>query len=270
MTRSASNVDSSVAQRQSEQALVAAGANSYVHALSRSKFQIGANPRLVNEFGMSKNVGDNGVFAVLQNTQMALGLGNATAPEAARPPFTTDPNVAGQAAVKYFTAAGLPLDQIGDVLPYAAMNQTQAGSALPGPATLDHYTSVLTRRLAGVDVPDSIAYVHLNVDGAAVREAVYWPRINGTTIATAISLRDRFADSTGRASYVTALPSTLHNPRVAIRHTPGMSSQGWEEHAVVDFTDETQQTVHFDELGRRVVMADEVAGTTSGGGDHKP
>jgi hypothetical protein len=131
----------------------------YVHTANNSKFRVGTTASTMSEFGFTKLVGKEGVFATLSTTGWVLALPNANAPSIAVAPLTQSEAVHNRAVVNYFSGAGLPTAQIGEVHAHPSMHASgQSGvDNISNNLTFEGYTSVITRVVAGILVPDSFA-----------------------------------------------------------------------------------------------------------------
>ena len=137
---------------------VAEGAG-FVHTANNSRFRVGANPTSKLEYGISKLVGSEGVFGTVPETGWVLATPNARAPSTLAEPLTRSPDVHNKTVLDYFVGAGLPADQIGLVNAHATVKGSGVGSVDMSNGEFAGYTSVLSRTVAGIPVPDSFAWV---------------------------------------------------------------------------------------------------------------
>jgi hypothetical protein len=188
---------------------------------------------------------------------MVLAIPNATAPSRQRPPLTIDPAAHNSAARSYFVAAGLPEDQLGGIAPYATMHATEDENGASTPK-LAYYTSVFERRVRGIRVEGSIAYVRLNVDGDAVEEGVYWPALPAGVVDQAIALQHRLDEPATRSALLTSIPGSPRDAEVVIHHPPGMWRGAFTTVATVDVQSGTPRGAdHYEGSGTRVFVAHE-------------
>jgi hypothetical protein len=231
----------------------------YVHALERSKFFIGGKAVSRAEFGMQKSVGAQGVFATLP-TGLTLGMPNADATARQKPPYSGGADAQNKVVRAYFVDAGLPADQISEVVPFAAMHSEGAvADGLKGAmanAKLGHYFSVLRRQVDGIPVADSLAWARLNVDGEVVMESVYWPDISEAVITKARAAQLQLADPTTHSALMAKVPGATEGSLV-IHHTPGFYQGAFEAVATYDIAGDGGKVHHFDITGQVVDLAEE-------------
>lgn len=231
----------------------------YVHALERSKFPIGGKALSRAELGMQKSVGDQGVFATLP-TGLTLGMPNADAAARQKPPYPGGADAQNKAVRAYFVGAGLPADQISEVVPFAAMHSEGAvADGLKGAmanARLGYYFSVLRRQVDGIPVADSLAWARLNVDGEVVIESVYWPDIPEAMITQAREAQARLADPATHRALMAKVPGATEGSLV-IHHTPGFYQGAFEAVATYDIAGDGGKVHHFDITGQAVDLAEE-------------
>ena len=231
----------------------------YVHAIERSRFSVGGRASSRVEFGMQKSVGDQGVFATTR-AGMTLGIPNADAQVRTRPPFAGGADAQNKAVRSYFEAAGLPADQIAEVVPFAAMHsEGEVAKGLDGAmagAKLGYYFSVLRRQIDGVPVADSLAWARLDVDGNIVMESVYWPPIPEIVIAKARDAQARLADRATQAALLSKVPGASEATLV-IHHTPGFYDGAFEAVATYDINGTGGKVHHFDASGSPVTLAED-------------
>jgi hypothetical protein len=86
---------------------------------------------------------------------------------------------------------------------------------------LDWYSSVLSRSIHGIEVPDSFAAARFNSDDEVVFESVFWPAIPVAVVNDALALEQQLAEPVTAAAFRAKLPPDLANEAgmVAIRHT---------------------------------------------------
>lgn len=233
----------------------------YTHALERSKFALGTKAVSRAEFGMQKAVGDQGVFATMP-TGLTLGMPNADARSRQKAAYPGGPDAHNKAVRSYFVGAGLPSDQISEVVPFAAMHSEGAvADGMKGAvanAKLGYYFSVLRRQVDGIPVADSLAWARLNVDGEVVIESVYWPAIPEAVITKARDAQARLADPAMRSALVAKVPGASEG-KLVIHHTPGFYQGAFEAVATYDIAGDGGKVHHFDISGAAVDLAEERA-----------
>lgn len=238
----------------------------YVHNFSRSRFRIGEKVLELSEFGFDKRVGSEGVFATIRETGWVLAIPNASSPATLVGPFSSSPDANNAAVRRYFVDAGLPEAQIDHVSAHANMHGSghspqgaSVAKALASDPVLDGYTSILSRAVSGVPVPDSFAWARFNANGDVVEEQVYWPSIPANTVQNALKLQVMLASST--QTILSTLPPQSSSGRVTIRHSPGSQRDSFESFASVDVLERGLQGMgrvrHFDEHGVEMTLASE-------------
>jgi hypothetical protein len=237
----------------------------YSHSFTNSKFHIGSNPISVAESGLLKTVGTDGVFGIVPETGWVLAIPNATSPSRLVAPLTSSPDVNNARVLDYFTSNGLPASQVGGVNAHASMYASGARDSstptLPAKPEFGGYTSVVTRAVSGVPVPDSFAWARFNADGEVVAEQVYWPALPSTVVNAASALAARLSDPVVRDNYLRQLPSGASNGQVVIRHSACSYRGGFEAMASYDFTTEGEspRVRHFDASGAEVTLKSEAS-----------
>jgi hypothetical protein len=240
-------------------ALTAEGAG-FVHIANNSKFRIGANPTPKLEFGMSKLVGSEGVFGTIPETGWVLAIPNGRAPSTLADPLTRSPDLHNQRVRDYFVAAGLPAAQVGAVTAHGSVKGGGTGDPTVQNGDFAGYTSVITRVVGGVPVPDSFAWARFNVNGDVVEEQVYWPTIPANVVQDAKTLSAIVSDRAQFAVFAKNLPPNMQNGQVVIRHSPGNDRAAFEAVAAYDMVQlgEMGSVHHFDTTGIEFKMASEV------------
>ncbi|MBK7584481.1 MAG: hypothetical protein IPI67_30290 [Myxococcales bacterium] len=113
-------------------------------------------------------------------------------------------------------------DKSGNAISHATISQSGPVSDLLDPAPkLDWYSSVLSRSVGGIEVPDSFAFARFNADDEVVFESVYWPAIPAAAVADAVAFQQQLASPTNAAAFRAKLPLNLASQpgTIAIRHT---------------------------------------------------
>lgn len=221
------------------------GAVGYQHSLERSRFltgPTGAELRRVEEYGFSKVVGPDGVFATdLRNgLVIAVQSGGSDKSEAksgdeeAKAGYVMDPDKHSKQVLDYFLAAGVSKDQIGGV--HANTYLSSSGSTQdvrPAPPKVDGYASVLDRKIEKYAVVDSVAWARVNEQGSVVSEWVYWPAIPAKAMAEARRL-DELVRSSDKTGFLHRLPAGLPSGKVVIRHSSATAEGPFEVFASYD------------------------------------
>ena len=225
----------------------------YVHDLSRSRFRIGDKPGIELEASTVRRWrGGGGAWVVDLTNGSSMGVLNAKTP---RGDYILDEATQSQRVKAYFIEAGLPADQIHDVL---ATFEVGGGGAMndatpPKALKLQSINSILTRRVNGVPVMESVAWAKMTTSGAVDMEYVFWPPINMEVIDRAAAFARRMAEPAERATYLAKLPGqAFRDGGVVIHHTN--PSVHWAPIAYVSYDatlDENGSSAmrHFDENG---------------------
>jgi hypothetical protein len=148
--------------------------------------------------------------------------------------YVMDPDKHNKQVLDYFTAAGVPKDQIGGV--HANTYLSSSGSTedvRPAPPKVDGYASVLDRKIEEYAVVDSVAWARMNEQGRVVSEWVYWPAIPAKAIADARRL-DELVRTAGKTGFLDRLPAGLPSGKVVIRHSSATAEGPFEAFASYD------------------------------------
>jgi hypothetical protein len=230
----------------------------YRHTLSQSRFAIGADQLERSEFGMQKTIGANGVFATLVSSGWAMGIPNANSPARAVGALSKSPDVHNQAVKDYFTAAGLPADQIGWISAHAVVHMTNSPDTGGSSPIFDWYTSVIARAIKGIPIPESFAWATINANNDVVEESVYWPDIPQSAVSDAQQLTGMLADPAVAQSFKSRVPHAVAPGQVVIHHTPSVGGTS-ETKATFDIAEKgaigMAVTHHFDVDGNEIVLA---------------
>jgi hypothetical protein len=193
----------------------------YFHTIGVSKFRPGQAPVMVSELGWNKTVGSDGSFSTYVATGAVMALPNAGAPSTLVAAFTADPNENNARVSDYFSAAGIPSDQVSGVSVTTEM-AASGSTDDPTPPTPKFvaYASVLARSANGIRVVDSFAWARFNAKDEVVAEAVYWPTIPVSVVNDATDLSGLLADKNQASAYLAKLPPGGMLPgEVVIHHT---------------------------------------------------
>lgn len=221
------------------------GATGYQHNLERSRFVIGttdAKLRHVEEYGFSKVVGSDGVFATNRQNGLTIAVQSDSSDKGdvkvgrkeAKAGYVMNPDKHNEQVVNYFVAAGVPKDQIGGV--HATTYLSSSGSAKdarPAPPKVDGYASVLERKIEKYSVVDSVVWARMNEQGKVVSEWVYWPAIPAKALEDARRLEE-LSGSSGKTDFQARLPAGLPSGKVVIRHSSATAVGPFEVFASYD------------------------------------
>jgi hypothetical protein len=234
---------------------------------STTKFQTGNGVSTVLEpGGLTKWVGANGIFAIDD-------IGAASGIMSAGVPFTPYAGgiAAHEALVKsYFLGAGLPEDQVGVM----HTNVTASGDGFPGDPEIPKqfaFSSIVTRAVQGIPVDESHAWARLDVDGNVVAEGVYWPPIDASVVADALTLSTTLAAPTSAAGYLATLPlpsSVSGGGTLRIHHSSQFVRGNFTSVACFDVWNPSEGgggwMRHFDKTGTEIRLPQELRqGTAS-------
>ncbi len=207
-------------QPRQERATTDLGAVGYEHPLAKSRFAIGNDAHTeVNSLGMQRDVGSEGVFAFHLTTKGSKAVPNATSSAKQAPSFTGTGDEHAAAVKAYFVGAGLPVDQVARTDSQTVMSGGGTVGSGEESASVTAYVTSLIREVAGVSVPDSIAWARLNANQAAVEESVFWPALSSSVIADAQALVQIASDPAQLAAYRAKLPQGSGEGEVMIRHS---------------------------------------------------
>lgn len=129
--------------------------------------------------------------------------------------------------VAYFTSAGLPTDQIGEIRLSTLMRRH--GSDLdhgpPPPAEFMGYTTILTRVLDGVRVEGSFAWAQFSADGSVVSEQVWWPEIPQAAADQARTMKNSLSAPGAESALRAKLPPSVASSKgeVVLHHAPPLA-----------------------------------------------
>jgi len=195
----------------------------YVHSSGCSKFNIGVAARSALEGSFNKVIGAEGVLATNEVTGAVRGILNGGAAAERRPALSKSADVHNARVLKYFTECGLPVDQIGQAQVLTLMagdgpTSAQVDAIRP---TFVAYTTVITRQIDGIPVPDSFAAARFNADDQPTMEWVYWPAIPKQVVSDAKTMQAALADPAQRALILANLPAAAWTAQqeIAIRHS---------------------------------------------------
>jgi hypothetical protein len=210
----------------------------YLHPATKSRFHLGGGIKNVKEGSLTKIVGDEGVIATNTVTGAVRAILNSDSPADERPAYSTKAEAHNARVLKYFTEAGLPRDQIGmtQVLTLMAADGSSEKPSEGVRGKFVAYTTVITRQIDGVPVPDSFAAARFNQDDEATMEWVYWPKIPRKALEDAKALQVVVADRDKHDGLLARLPGTLRSAphQVTIRHSDFADESGYRAFASLD------------------------------------
>jgi hypothetical protein len=203
----------------------------FVHVLGHSRFHL-AGQSSVQQGSVAKFIGTDGVFATNKVTGASRALRNADSPVLQRPPLTESADAHNARVLAYFKDAGLPQDQIRQARVLTHMKSSGPTSERRTAPAFLGYTTVITRQIDGIPVPDSFAAARFNADDEVVEEWVYWPTIPAGAIAEAKAI----AAQAGTAALTSRLPARFRGaPATAtIRHTDFADESGFRAFGSLD------------------------------------
>jgi len=190
----------------------------YVHRVEMSRFAIGPIIDSREDGITQKLIGKQGVFATNPRTGFVAAIPNATSSLAAKPALM-DADAHNAAVKSYFVSCGLPERQIGWVNVHGTVHtDVDDRSKYVG----DGYSTVLSRSIDGIFVPESFAWARLSTDQQVIAESVYWPDVPVRVLNEAKEL----ATVAGTPDYLTKLGADLASPpgSVAIHHSVGFAN----------------------------------------------
>jgi hypothetical protein len=212
------------------------GAAGYQHGIDHSKFSVGAGQHYVNEFGLLKVVGTEGVFAVDVANGLAVAIPNAHSTRGQLGTwFSQSPDQHNQLVMNYLVGAGIPKEQVAAVHASTSLAARASGEQVPAPEPkIGGYQSILDRKIGDIPVIDSVAWARLDDQGAVLAEWVYWPAIPGRVIAEASHMRETMARDADKKSFIAKLPPGLPPGNIVIRHSSATSTGAFVAKASYD------------------------------------
>lgn len=212
------------------------GAAGYQHGIDHSKFSVGGGQRYVNEFGLLKVVGAEGVFAVDAANGLAMAIPNAHSSRGQQAAwFSQSPDQHNQLVMNYLVGAGIPKEQVGGVLATTSLAANAGGDQVPAPQPkIGGYQSILDRKIGEIPVIDSVAWARMDDQGTVLAEWVYWPAIPGRAIAEASRMRETLARDADKKTFLAKLPAGLPPGNVVIRHSSATSTGAFAAMASYD------------------------------------
>jgi len=188
--------------------------------MKQSRFVIGAQSRVVNEFGWTKVVGPHGTFATNLRNGVVVAVPHSSPPGSEPTKYTMTPSAHNQSVLKYFVEVGLPAEQLGGIHATTRLSSRgRKGEPRAAMPKVDAYVSVIERKVEDIPVPDSVAWAEMNDKGEVVSEGVYWPAIPAKALEDARRLQKLLIGSSERSHFLSRLPAELPPGRVVIRHS---------------------------------------------------
>jgi hypothetical protein len=191
----------------------------YRHLYSSSRFVTGTGGHTVLEGTRTKMIGAEGVFSVHANGAV-FAIPNAGSAAGKARPWSGTGAEHDARVVAYFTAAGLPAEQMGEVLTNTLLEGGGPAVDPTPPPAFKGFDSKITRTVDGVRVVDSAAHAQFNADGDVVAEGVYWPELPQNVVDDAKRISAMLADPVRGPKFHSSLRSgpTAKEERVVIRH----------------------------------------------------
>ncbi len=190
----------------------------YRHTVDQSRFALGALLDVKSEMGLTKYVGEHGVFAVRNANGAVLAVPNADAPGRRGAGFAGSAEAHDARVRAYFVGAGIPEDQIHSVhVNTHGFGHAAAVGPFPKPEFAD-YDTVLLRAVGGIRVVDSVAWARLGADGDVVAEEVFWPEIPRDAVLSAERMRDELADPVRSRDLLARIGADRADVEVVLRH----------------------------------------------------
>lgn len=221
----------------------------YAHSFERSRFDLGEFVSEMDEFGMHKLVGSHGTFATELVSAGAHAVPNNPFPDPTTGVYPGDSDAQNAAVQSYFTAAGLPADQVASV-------SADGATRVHGQDVLSGWYSILHRGYDGIPIDDSIAAAALNAGGLSSSEQVYWPDIPVDVLEQARVFKKMLADPTKRAAYIQKLPASSRDAILVIHHTSSFWQGPFEAKACCRGS--INNHICFDMNGNLIQLPDEV------------
>ena len=230
------------------------GAPGYRHGMERSRFVTGATVeqlKPVEEFGFSKVIGRDGVFATHMRNGLVIAARSdgADKSEVAPQPAETEskrlltPDEHNAMVMEYFTAAGIPRQQVRGIHANTYLSASGPANSIASlRPKIDGYLSVIERVVADKFlVAESVAWARLDADGKSIAEWVYWPAIPAKAIEEARML-DEMTTGARKDEFLRRLPSGLREGSVVIHHTSAVEDGPFEALATFDVIEIRGQT----------------------------
>jgi hypothetical protein len=210
----------------------------------------------VEEFGMRKVIGDNGVFATNLNTQAVTALPNLNILDTPTALFRGDDTAQNAAVIAYLVGAGLPSAQVLSVrADETGLSRMETGVSDP---VVHAWFSVLVRGFEGVRVEDSTAWAAMGADGSSLEESVYWPEIGVDVVTELRAFRNMLQTPGEEQAFLARLPPSATDGELVVHHTSALWTGAFEARACYR-TNVSGTALHFDRNGLLVQLADEAS-----------
>lgn len=152
----------------------------YQHDLLHSRFPLGPDPIRDDSQDLMRYVGSEGVFAVWKNGGGSLAIPNGNSPILQAEPLTHVEEVHNQRVLEYFLQAGLPKEQVHEVLVSTWNSNVESANSPSDAQSLPKFRafySQITRKLGEIPVVGSFAWARFDAQDRAVEEGVFWPEL---------------------------------------------------------------------------------------------
>lgn len=236
-----------------------------------SRFALGASARVEEDAVSIRHVGTQGVFAELSNGFVKAGMGPDAA-SAKLPPLTTDSALHNERVRAYFSAAGLPADQVARVRVNALMHEEgsyeDSKKGLPPTVRrLIGFNSIVDRSIDGVLVRNSHAWARFNSADEVVAEEVWWPELPAELHDEVAAFKSVTENNSTMQQYREGLPEKARSAvGVLCVHHPLPLGYDWYLHVTYDVMLEGENYVRsFDRSGREVRFEDASTKVASSG-----
>ena len=197
----------------------------YTHGLSASRFKIGQNVGLeLSTPQIQRWRGSLGAFALDPSNGATCASLDATSPTG---PYELDEATHAANVKAYFVRAGLPADQIGEIVAtYRTARMGGAVTEAAPPPVLESITSIIRRRVSGVLVAESEAWAKMTTAGEVDMECVFWPPISMSVVNAAVAFQNAMNSSSAHSAYLSKLPGPVHRETGVVIHHSDMSIHG--------------------------------------------
>lgn len=214
-------------------------------------FSVSANATLEQAALFDAVRDDAAAFLRYRDTGAVVGWSLPHAP-AMHVGWPADAATHEQLARAYFAQQGIPQSEVGAVYNFRGSMES---APIANPSAVSHadigFSTVLHRRVAGADVPDSHAGVQLNAAGSPVSLSIAWPDVPVSVIADAQRLA-AIQGWTLPAATARLYPKATGS-RVVIRHSLHSSNtMSWRAVFRTDIAGARKGHVDTDEFGNVV------------------
>lgn len=238
------------------------------HERRQSKFALGTLLHVQEETTAdgaaavgARHVGTHGVFMEWANG-FTMAIPNADAASDSAGPFSESSIAHNERVVRYFTEAGLPVDQIHNphVITMIRHSGTIEGAKRGEPPTreLIGFNTVIDRTIDSVPVADSYAWARFNKNDEVVAEQVWWPELPLALHDEIASFRSILGDMVARSSFRAKLPKAVEGEdgTLCVHHSMP-TGYGWYLKVTLDFVKRDRTHVlSFDRDGVEVKFSE--------------